>query len=94
MKNHILFSNRNWKHELRVEIERQNELREDAIAAEHDRATAVEKNLQSIIEAEKARASTADERLETNKADKDGYYQKMTSGFWSPAWKTLRTARA
>ena len=78
MKNHILFSNRNWKHELRVEIERQNELREDAIASELNRASAAEENLQDKFEAEKARASAADERLETNKADKDGYYQKMT----------------
>lgn len=81
MKNHILFSNRNWKHELRVEVERQNELREEAVAAERERATAAEKSLQDKFEAEKARASAADERLETNKADKDGYYQKMTSGF-------------
>ena len=81
MKNHILFSHRNWKHELRVEIERQDEQRKEAVASERNRATEAEESLRIKFEAEKTRATTADNRLETNKADKDGYYQKMTTGF-------------
>ena len=45
MKKHILFSNRNWKHELRLESEKQNELRQEAIDVETSRAVAAEDEL-------------------------------------------------
>ena len=45
MKNHIFFSNRNWKHELRLESERQNELREADITKETSRAVDAENEL-------------------------------------------------
>ena len=85
MKNHILFSNRNWKHELRVEIERQNELREDAIASELNRASAAENSLQSKIEQEKNRAIIAEnvlhEEIIAESASSADAFDKVQSQF-------------
>lgn len=62
MKKQILFSNRNWKHELRLEIERQNMLREAEIAQETSRATAIEDELRKSI------ATVSDERYNNDSA--------------------------
>ena len=65
MKNHILFSHRNWKQELRLEIERQNELREEAITAEYSRATAAEERLHKEIQAESSANIDAFEKVQS-----------------------------
>ena len=54
---------------------------QESIQTEISRAQATESQLQQSITSEKQRAESAESALAEGKADKDGYYSKLTTGF-------------